>query len=601
MNFPATIFEFVTQEESAYQTREVHIFDNYQWSMAKHIQTSVSFKHGKFLTQTNDISTKKPFKNIVLRILEFRYAAEDRDVKDIIFETEEPEKQHLSFLVKKYWDDVFTIANDLDSFLDDAIEEKVDFGGVLVKKAAGTVPEVIPLQSIAFCDQTDMMAGPIGLKFDFTPDSLRAQAKSGWGDSKNGANITIDELIAAAKREKETAGTLQMPANQTPGKNIEVYVVRGIMPESYLREGGNQEVLVNQVQVVTFYTDKEGRHGNILFRGKETEEVYKFHTPKKIFKRALGLGGVEVLFDDQIWTNSAEIHKHEMLEAGSKVIPWTDDAAFAARNKIHDMENMEWAVVGKGSQIGQVPNASPNIQLFNQALNEWALHAQEISGVSDPLVGKQPPAGTPFRLQERVVFEGKKPHERIAGKFDKFIEEIITDWVLPHMAREITKGKEFLATLSSEEMQYVLERVPRNRAVRRQREQVLNGENVSDLNSLIQIEQLNLLQNGNKQILKALKDEFKGVRFKVKVRVASKQKDMSLFVDKLVNVMRQYFATPQMRQDPVALRMLNKILEASGLSPIDISEVIPALPQVGVPEQATRPIREIAKREAVIA
>ena len=68
-------------------------------------------KHGKFMSASNDPKTKPPYHNIVMPILEFRYAAEDRDVKDIVFETEDPEKQHLSFLIKKYWDDVFTIEN----------------------------------------------------------------------------------------------------------------------------------------------------------------------------------------------------------------------------------------------------------------------------------------------------------------------------------------------------------------------------------------------------------------------------------------------------------------------------------------------------------
>src|SRR3990167_7610058 len=189
------------------------------------------------------------------------------------------------------------------------------------------------------------------------------------------------------------------------------------------------------------------------------------------------------------------------------------------------MENLEITTIDKESKYGirQIPNASPNIQLFDQRVAELENYAQKLAGVTDPLLGKPPPAGTPFRLQERVVFEGKKPHERAAGKFDKFVEEIINDWVITHMVREITKGKIFLSTLTSDQMEYILQRVPRSRAVRVQWEDVLSGRIPRNLDVVTEEEKQKLVQNGNQQILEILKDEFKNVKMKVKVRVSSKQ------------------------------------------------------------------------------
>src|SRR3990167_3025255 len=470
MVFPETIFSYITQEETNYKTREIQIGENWPWNMSQHLSLSFHMKFGKYLNIPNDPRTKPPFQNIILPILEFRYSAEDRDVKDIIFETEEPEKQHLSFLIKKYWDDVFTVENNIDDFIDDAIEEKVDFGGCLIKKGVDAVPEVLPLQTIAFCDQTDIFGGPIGFKFNFSPEALKRKAKLGWGDEKNGADITIEELVTIASKEKDAANTNEAGnQNQTTGKNIEVYAVRGTLPFAYLK-GHDMETLINQVQVVGFYHDEKGRHGVTLYKSKETESVLKFHVPKKVHGRALGWGGVEALLDPQIWANFAEIQKNNLLKAASKITFFTDDDGYANRNKIRDMENLEITVIDKESKYGirQIPNASPNIQLFDQRVEELEAHAQKLAGVTDPLLGKPPPSGTPFRLQERVVFEGKKPHERTAGKFDKFIEEIMNDWVIPHMIREIVKGKKFLSTLTSDQMEYVMKRIPRNQAVKRQ-------------------------------------------------------------------------------------------------------------------------------------
>src|SRR3990167_5051627 len=357
MVFPDSIFQYIVAEETSYKTREITLAENWSWNMSQHLSLSFHMKFGKYLNASNDPRTKQPYQNIILPILEFRYAAEDRDVKDIIFETEDPEKQHLSLLIKKYWDDVFTVENNLDDLIDDLIEEKVDFGGCLVKKGAGAVPEAIPLQSIAFCDQTDILSGPIGFKFNFSPKALKAKAKLGWG--KNGT--TIDELITLATKDKDVPDAQTGQKNFTPGKNIEVYVVRGSLPENYLDDKNSDEELVNQIQVVAFYTDKEGRQGVTLYKSKETESVLKLHIPKKIYGRGLGWGGVEALLDPQIWANFAEIHKNNLLQAASKLKYFTDDEGYANRQKVRNMENEEITTIDRESKYGirQIPNGSP--------------------------------------------------------------------------------------------------------------------------------------------------------------------------------------------------------------------------------------------------
>ena len=607
MLFPESIFEYIAAEETIYQSREITLGENWFWNMANHLSLSFHMKWGKYLKSSNDPQVKHPYNNIILPILEFRYSAEDRDVKDIIFETEDPEKQHLSFLIKKYWDDVFTIENNLDNFLDDAIEEKVDFGGCLVKKGADAVPEVIPLQTIAFCDQTDILGGPIGFKFNYSPEALKLKAKWGWGDTSKEADITIDDLIFLATQEKDPVNT-EVGQNRVTGKSIEVYVVRGTLPSAYLK-GFDMGTLVNQVQVVAFYWDEKNmKQGVTLYKATEKESVLKFHSPKKIHGRALGWGGVEALLDPQVWANFAEIHKSNLLKSSSKSVIFTDDPAYANRNKIKDLENDEVTVIDRQSRYGlrRIEPPAVNIRLFEQRIIELENHAQKLAGVTDPLLGKSPAAGTPFRLQERVVFEGKKPHERTAGKFDKFLEEIINDWVVPHIIRKITQGAEFLSTLTSDQMEYILQRVPRNRAVKRQWEDILSGEIPPDLAIYEEEEKGKLLQSGNQQTLKILKDEFKNVRMKVKVRVSSKQKDMAGFVEKFGNILRQYWALPpEIKNDPTTQHLMNQLLEASGLSPASLGQLTTSIlqeaPLPALSEGATRSVRELARRETLIA
>ena len=588
--FAPNIFSYITTEKTSYQTREVQILDNWSWSMVQHITTSISMKLGKFLNSSNDLKTKSPFRNIVLRNLRLRYQAEDIDVKDVTLYVEDIGKQHLSFLIKKYYQDVFLIENDLDSFFDRALREKIDLGGTLVKKGKNAVPEVIPLQEIAFCDQTDIMGSPIGLKMDFSPGKLRQMKSKGWGDKKNGATISIEDLIILASNEKDPATTQENQSNELPGKNIEVYVIRGDLPESYLKDKGDDELMINQVQIVAFYKTKNGKEGTILYRAKENESIYKFHqTPsEEIYNRALGIGGAEELFDSQIWTNFAEIHKNNMLQAASKVVFQTTDEGYTNRNKIKDLENLEVTTTKDGSIIQQIPTGSPNIQLFTQALFEWDEHGKQLSGATDPLLGKQPPSGTPFRLQERVVMEGKSLHEHRRGQFAKFVEEIFRDWIIPHIAREITKGVEFLSELSQEEFDEVVKKVSTNHARRQIIEDIISGRIPEAEEVLVAKERTKLLEGGNRQFLKILKDELKNANIKVKVNVAGKQKNLDFLATQLGNVLRTYLSSPQLRQDPLANKLLNQILEASGLNPIGLVEqqAIQGLPQQVLQPQA---------------
>jgi len=266
------------------------------------------------------------------------------------------------------------------------------------------------------------------------------------------------------------------------------------------------------------------------------------------------------------------------------------------------MDNLEIAHLMQGGTVGQIPTTPQNLQLFNEALNEWETYAQTVAGATDPLLGKQPPAGTPFRLQERVVFEGKGLHEYRQGKYAKFIEEMYRDWIIPYMAKEIVKGKKFLANLTGDEMQWLMERVSASRARKAQIDAILDGELPADFEMLKQIEAEKFMKRGSQQFIEILKDELKDIHLKVKVTVGSKQKDLALQTDKIVNVIRQYLTTPQLLRDPTAMKLLNRVLELSGLSPVDFSAAVASLQgQKGTSEQSTKPIKELSgKQETMV-
>lgn len=593
---PPSIYSYIKAEESNFESDEVQLGDNWWWSFRYHVQLIFHLKNGVFFTGENN--WLRAFKNIMEPMLNLAYWTEDIEVKDVVFFIESETGRALSFLIKKYHDEVYVREHDLDTLFDEITESDLDYGGVLVQKGADR-PEVLALNTVAFCDQTDALGGPIGFRYFFSPGKLREMSKFGWGSEGNGATISIEDIILLATSDKPVAGTLGDNKNKVPGKTIETYIVRGALPQGYLDESNDMETFVNQLQIVAFYTDKDNKkQGVTLYRNKESEGTLKCHTSKKVYGRALGRGEAEALLHPQVWTNFLTIHKTKMLEAASKVPLYTDDPSYTSKNKIQDMENLEITTIEDGKRIYQVPTAaSANIQLFEQSIAEWYEYAQLSASASDPLLGKEQPSGSTFRGQERSVAQASGLHDRRRGQRAKFIEEIYRDWIIPDIIKEITKGKEFLATLSTDELQWVAEQMATNVINRKIIDAVLDGKVLTQdqVAAMRQVFMATFAKSGNKKLITILKGEFSDVPVRMGIDIAGKQKDLVNLSDKLLSIFQFVFANPaafqQAMQIPALSSAFNDILEFSGMSSVDFASLMqaPIAPLAGQAAPAPTP------------
>lgn len=574
-----TIYEYITQQETNYEL-PIQIIDAYDWSMKEHIKLSTLYKNGQFSTGKDD---NKPFKNIVRPILNLQYRSEGFDVKDVELFVNDAKDYYKSFLIKKFHEK-WARANSLDTFIDELVECYVDYGGCLVKNVNQVRPEVVPLQSIVFCDQTDILSGPIGIKHFYSPEQLKEMEKIGWGSESNGAMATIDEVITLAEDSK-VIDRSEGKKVKTPGKYIEVYEVHGCLPKHFLQdtEYSESKQYENQMQIVCFYDkgDGSGKNGITLFKGKEKKSIFKLILRDKIYGRALGFGGAEELFEPQVWVNYDIIRIKDMLDMAAKVLYQTTDESFANRNKTVDLENGEIMVVADNKQISQVNTTPVNISLFERSVAEWEAHAQQIGSANDALMGKSPNAGTPFKLQELVTNEGKSIHDYRRGKIATFVDEIYRDWVIPYIVKEINKGQEFLSELDYDEMQSISDSVVRSEANKMIVEKILNGEDVvpDEIEMHKQMVRDQFKQGGNKKFIEIFKDEMKDSNIDVFTNIAGKQKDLAGKVDKLTNIFRTVISAPQVLQQPGMAKLFNQIIESSGLSPIDFSGITNAQPQ----------------------
>lgn len=576
------VYDFIKEEEKNYKTQGVPIAEGYDFVMYEHLRMSTLFRDSKYTQGPNDFS--RPFKNIIRRLRNMALVAMDFDVKDIEPFVNDAENFYKSFLVRKFHPQ-WARKNNIDTYIDDLIESYEDYGGALSKHINQIAPEIVPLQSLAFCDQTDILSGPICIKHQYSPSQLKEMAKKGW---KN-----IDDVITYARAEKQNPNGV---ASKTPGKYIEAYELDGMFPRAWLLPEGQEpteddlNTYTQQLHIITYYkSDKNEDKGIALFQGVGDPDKYKFIARDPIFGRALGMGGIEELFQPQIWVNYDAIRIQGMLDAASKTIHITTDAGLATRNKITDVDNGEFLKVAENSTTTQLNTQPVNLPEFTKAAAEWELHAQGISSANDALLGQNPASGTPFKLQELVVQQGKGPHERRKGKIATHLSEIYRDWILPDLVKEMNNEQEFSEELSLDELQYVLDKVVMCETNAMVKEAMLSGQVVTE--ELVakhkQMVTDQFMRGGSKRFFKLVQDELKDLPVDVEVNIAGKQKNLSLITDKLANIFRQIIAAPQVLNDPRAAKIFNMILETSGLSEIDFKAQGPVPAPVTPPGQPT--------------
>lgn len=578
------IYKFIINEEANYKTQQVPIVDGWEWNMYEHVRRSTLYKNSKFHKGVND--GMRPFNNIIRPIVNVAYRSEGFDVKDIEPFVDDQENYYKSFLIRKFhprW----ARLNNIDTFIDELVESYVDYGLALVKNVNEVRPEVVPLARLAFCDQTDILSGPICEKHQYSIDQLYSQ-KSVWDSN------VIDLAVANSTNEKKSA--LAEGKAKTPGKYIEVYELHGMFPETWLNkkdtyeEGEEPEYTdstkyVNQMHIVT-YIKQEGspdQKGVCLYKGKEPKPIYKAIVRDKIYGRACGYGGIEELFEPQVWINYSEIKIKDMLDAAALMILQTANETFKENNKnISELLTGD-VLFNDDKPITQVTLQPQNIEKFNSAIDRWEARGRITGSANDPLLGNTPNSGTPFALQELVTVEGKGIHEYRRGKIATFLGEIYRDWTLPYLAEDMNKGQKFIEELSVDELQEIADNIATVYANKKIKEKMLpkNAKDAEAMTSQQQEELRTLLKEqfmkgGQKQFIEVFKDELQSLPIDVQVNIAGKQKNLAKMADGLTNVFRQVISNPQVLTIPGMGKLFNEIIEASGFSPLNFTALTKA-------------------------
>lgn len=579
------VFDYIIAEENNWATQRVPLTRSKDWNMKEHIERCTNVANGWFHQGKND--GMRPYDDIVTPIINVAFRSEGFDVKDIVPFVNDAQQSYKSFLVKKFHPQ-WARKNELDTFIDDVVETSVIYDLVLVKDINGVRPEVVDLKTLAFCDQTNIMAGPICIKHDYTPAEM-TEFRGRWNSDK------IDEAIMMAQAEKE----ISIAGNRvikTPSKYIEVYELRGDLPESWIKEDGDPFVYTPQVHIVCYYTTVSGeKNGITLYKGKDKPlgKVFKSLKIDRVRSkgRACGRSIVETLFEPQVWNNYSAIKIKAMLDSALNVI--ISDSEELGNQKLSELKAGTILKQAKGDNTQMLSAPLQNLTAFTNYQQKQETSARVLGSASEGSLGINPSSGTPFALQNLVVQQGQGTHEYRQGKIATFFADILyRDWFLKYLVDEMNSGIKFSEELTLDEMMEIGEMIARNAAEQSIKEKILEGKVVQpgEKEGLIEFYKEEFKRNGSRKFFETMKGELESIPVSVMVNIKGKQRYMAQNADKITNIIREVIRNPQaFTQVPGIGKAFNQLIEESGLSPIDFSGMITAVKEQPVQGGAFAP------------
>lgn len=579
------VYSYIKSEVNNFKIVRVPLTNSKDWNMSEHIERCFNVANGWFHQGKNDGS--RPYDDIVTPIIDVAFRLEGFNVKDIVPYVDQMNQSYKSFVVKSFHPQ-WAKKNQLDTLIDEVTESSIIYDLALIKDVNSVRPELVHLQDIAFCDQTDVLSGPICIRHQATiPELLEFEGK--WENDK------IKTVIALAKAEK-LVSIADDQTVKTPGKYIEYFELSGSFPESWLYADGDENKYVYQMHIINYYITETGdKQGITLYKGKDKPIRDKFKALKidtvRSKGRACGRSIVERLFEPQVWRNYSGIKLKKMLDSAVNLLQ-TDSNEYGNK-KLSELKENTILKHEPGKPISKIDMGLQNVPAVQAFQDQQERRAMRLGSASEASLGENPVSGTPFSLQNLVVQQGEGIHDYRQGKIATFFSDVLyPDLILPYLVKDMNKGQKFSEELSLDELEEVANMISVNESNKRIAKLVLQGKVVTqeEQDMMLKIFREQFKSKGNRGFFEILEKELEDIPVKVKVNIVNKQKDMIKKAEVLTNVIQWLIkAAPVIQQIPGIGKTINELLENSNLSPISFAKIIEAKPIQPMAPEAMQP------------
>ena len=586
------ICELVRNNEQEYITGNTTISKYVEWSLKDNVETIDAYLNSKHISGLTDSQGReKPFFNIVTAATNVWYRSTDIDRKDIRIKPTKRQDTVAAFLATVHLQSWMKKAN-FGQFLNDWGITLARYGTAVTKFVTvdGVLHSMVIPWNRLIVDSVDIESNPIIEVLELTP----AQLKSRTGYDQD----MVDNLLDATTARQ----TLDRNRKDNKSGYIKLYEVHGELPLSYLTgKESDEKTFVQQMHVVSFVESKEkGKYDDFtLASGKEKNPYEVTHLIKED-GRSMGIGAVEHLFEAQWMMNHTTKAIKDQLDLASKLIFQTSDGNFIGQNVLSAVENGDILVHSANQPLTQMNNNSHDITSLQNFGNQWKSLGNEITGISESMLGNNPPSGTAWRQTEALLQESHSLFEIMTENKGLSLEQMMRKNIIPHLMTKMDTKKEIVMTLGDYDISKIESIYIKNQAVRESnkmiKDAILNGDIAEqpDLEAIKTNIQEDMNQQGSQRFFKpsetdnkTWKEVFKDLDMEVEVEITGESSNKQANLTSLNTLFTTLTNLQGRPMTPEQKLVFGEILTSVGtISPIQIS----SLENQSAPAQPQQPI-----------
>lgn len=555
------ILKEISKLQESYDST-ITIMDGLTHSQKDVINQVEYYTNSKYLNgMLDEFGRHKPFYNIVNFRVNTATKATDLDTKDIQVYSSEQKNRIKSMLFGKEIKN-WMRKNYFSKTLNTINFTRIKYGGVLVKRVFvnNDITLQVPEWKNLITDQVDIKNGFKIEKHYLTPIDIQNKEDVWEGIAEN--KDLIEKIIKSNDKDNNRICILEVEA-QFPDNVID----------------GESEKYTLQKHIIL--TDKEEQPVAVLHQERLKTSQYKYISWLEASGRGLGIGIVEEGFEAQIATNDVVMKEGDIRELATKVLVITDSDVMED-NVMRESQMGDIYKLGKGDQFTRV-DLTPNIlpELSN-TMKSWDDQYSRSSSTFEAVTGETMPSGTPFRSIAIQNQEARSMFDYRKEEFGIFLNEIFTDWIIPHIRKNLNREHILSSDFNDEELIEIDEAFASETISERIWQSALAGNPMTqeEFDTLFDVEKKALSKTLKKRRhIEIPKDYFKDVEFELDIITTGEQVNKQATFETLANML-QFIQDPNKRN-----KVMGKIVELSGVgispSVFDAPEAPQQPPQQG--------------------
>lgn len=589
------IGELVRKSEDNYIHGSTTISKYVQTSMHEDLNKIDAYLNSKHTTgDTDSLGREKPFFNIVTAAVNIWYRATVIKLNKIRLKAVKAKDTIDAFLANVHLQD-WIRREKFGAFLSDWGRTLSRYGSAVVKfveKDGKLHCSVIPWQRL--------IVDPVDFDSNIKIEILELTEAQLY--QREGYDPDIIEKLCDAREARET---LEGHDKDTKSDYIKLYEVHGNLPLSYLTgKESDTDTYVQQMHVISFVASKaKGEFDDFtLVSGREAKDPYMITHLIEEDGQTLSTGAVKHLFEAQWMMNHTVKSIKDQLDLASKLIFQTSDPTFVGQNALSSIETGDILIHKVNEGLTQVNNNSHDITSLQNFGNQWKALSNEITGISESMLGNTAPSGTAWRQVETLLQQNQSLFEVMRDNKGLYIEDMFRTYVIPFLKKKMDTSKEVSATLELYDIEKIDSKFIKNKSItvtnETIKEKLLNKKEVTPEEQavMIQGEQMALKESlselGNQRFFKpseisdkTWKAQFVNLEWDLEVDTKDEQVDNDA-VTTLNTLLGTIASNPMVLQDPNMKMIVNKILAKTGqVSPIELTKTSPLQPQLPAASQ----------------